>query len=69
MASGGSVRIRIYNDAGRLVDSIDEDKPVGFQGSQVSVGRFASGSYYYVLTQVYAGSTSVQSTRKFVVLH
>jgi hypothetical protein len=69
MTSAGSVKIRIYNEAGRLVDSIDEDKPVGFQGSQVSVDRFAAGAYYYVLTQTYGGSSAVPVTRKFVVLH
>ena len=69
MASAGSVKIKIYNETGRLVDSIEEDKPVGFQGSNVSVGSFASGTYYYVLKLVYADSTETQSSRKFAVLH
>jgi hypothetical protein len=70
MKSAGSVKIRIYNETGRLVDSIDEDnKAVGLQGSDVSVGKFASGTYYYVLTQIYNGSTEVQGAHKFAVLH
>jgi hypothetical protein len=69
MESAGSVKIKIYNETGRLVDSIEEAKGPGLQGSDVNVGRFASGTYYYVLTQVYSGSSEVQSTRKFIVLH
>jgi hypothetical protein len=69
MKSAGSVKIKIYNEIGRLVDSLEEDKPVGWQGTQVSVGRFAPGTYYYVLTQIYSGSTEVQSAHKFAVVH
>ena len=69
MASAGSIKIKIYNETGRLVDTITEDKPAGWQGSQVSVGHFASGTYFYVLTQTYPGGNETRSQRKFVVLH
>jgi len=49
MSSAGTAKISIYNETGRLVDSIEEAKLAGWQGSSVSVGKFARGIYFYVL--------------------
>jgi len=70
LRSAANVTIRIYNVTGRQVDSITEAKAGGWQASQVSVGRFASGTYYYVITAQYqSGGSEVQAPRKFAVLH
>jgi hypothetical protein len=70
MAQSGSVRIRIHNEVGALVDTIEEDKPAGFQASLVSVGKFAQGVYFYLLNMSYDdGSKESQPAHKFVVTH
>ena len=70
MVHAGNVRIRIHNEAGALVDTIQEDKPAGFQASQVSVGKFAQGVYFYLLNMNYDdGSKESQPAHKFVVTH
>jgi hypothetical protein len=70
MASAGSVKIRIHNETGRLVDTIAEDKPSGWQSSTVSVGKFAQGLYFYMLSMKYDnGSSETQPAHKFVVTH
>ncbi|HTB22152.1 MAG TPA: ice-binding family protein [bacterium] len=70
MSDQGNVTIRIYNQAAELVDRIDDSRSAGWQSSTVSVGRFAPGIYYYVLSMNYAsGATEIDHARGFVVLH
>lgn len=70
MASAGSVMIVIYNEVGRRVDTIEENKAKGWQSSHVSVGKFASGLYFYMLSMRYDdGSKEAQERRKFLVRH
>jgi len=64
------VWIRIYNQVGNLADTITDAKSAGWNSSQVSVGKFAPGVYYYVLTVHYSdGGTQVDEARGFVVIH
>jgi hypothetical protein len=67
----GTVTLRVYNQTGRLVDTIRDSKPAGWQSSKVSVGKFASGVYYYILYMQYTaeGTSETQTPRKFVVAH
>ncbi len=70
MAKAGDVVLKVFNQTGRLVDTVKETKSAGWQSSQVSVGRFAPGTYYYLLSIQYAGSDpEVQSPGKFTVMH
>jgi hypothetical protein len=69
MKSSGTVTLKIYNQTGRLVDTVNDTKPAGPQSSSVSVGSFASGTYYYVLyIQYNSGSSETITPRKFAVL-
>lgn len=69
MTSSGSVKIRFYNESGRLADTVEENKPKGWQSSDVAVGRFAPGVYFYVLTMKYDdGSSETKPRHKFVVI-
>jgi hypothetical protein len=68
MKEAGSAEIKIHNQTGRLVDTIREDKSAGWVSSKVSVGKFAPGTYYYLIYAKYdSGSTETQGPRKFVV--
>ncbi|HXC64119.1 MAG TPA: T9SS type A sorting domain-containing protein, partial [bacterium] len=70
LRSAANVTIRLYNVTGRQVDAVTEAKPGGWQASTVAVGKFASGTYYYVVTaQYFSGGSEVQAPRKFAVLH
>jgi hypothetical protein len=70
MVHSGHATIRIHNETGRLVDTIEEDKPQGWQSSKVSVGKFAVGVYFYMLSMKYDdGSKEAQPRHKFVVRH
>ncbi len=78
MPSPGEVIIKVHNQTGRLVDTLRETKSAGPQTSQISVGRFASGTYYYVITLRYdhqspeasgfLGTVETRAPHKFVVL-
>jgi hypothetical protein len=70
MKQDGNVTIKIYNQTGRLVDTITESKSAGWQAAQVSVGKFAQGTYYYLVYFQYPlGTTEMQGPCKFVVIH
>ncbi len=70
MKEAGDVTIRLHNQTGRLVDTVRESKVAGSQSSKVSTGRFADGTYYYVISMKYAsGANETRLPRKFVVLH
>lgn len=66
----GEVTLKIYSQTGRLVDFVTESKSAGQQSSAISVNRFATGTYYYILSVRYAsGIEETQKPGKFVVLH
>lgn len=68
MPSPGTVHIRIYNEVGTLVDTIEESKPAGQQTSNVSIGRLAPGVYAYLLSINFnSGATQHNAVNKFVV--
>jgi len=70
MAGPGLVNIRVYNEIGRLVYSLEENKPAGAQSSNIRVGRLAPGVYLYLLSMSYDdGNVNRYSKRKFVVIH
>jgi len=70
MAESGTVRIRVYNAAGALVDFIDEAKPEGTQSTIITTARMAPGVYFYLLERRYgSGRLDRISTHKFVVTH
>lgn len=70
MASAGTVKIRVYNEAGQLVTTIEEAKPAGVQASVLTTARLAPGVYYYLLARTYdAGGSDKADMRKFVVVH
>jgi hypothetical protein len=65
-----AVTIKIYNQIGRLVVTLQDAKAAGRQTTIVSVGRFAPGIYYYVLClKLSTGAFEMQAPHKFVVLH
>ena len=69
MKSSGKVSLRVYNQTGRLVDTVTDTKLAGPQHSVVTVGSFASGTYYYVLDLQYdSGSSETLPPHKFAVL-
>jgi len=71
LRQAGVVTLRVYNQTGRLVDTVHDSKPAGWQASRVNVSRFASGVYYYILYLQYSadGTSETQAPRKFVVAH
>ncbi len=70
MASSGTVRIRVYNEAGQLAATVEEAKPAGVQSSALTTSRLAPGVYYFLLTRTYdSGGSDKADMRKFVVVH
>jgi hypothetical protein len=70
LSGRGQVTVRIYNGIGTLVDVIVDSRPAGWQSSQVDVGRFASGPYYFLVYVNYdSGASDRQGPGKFYVLH
>ncbi len=70
MRESGDVTLKFYNQTGRLVDTVLEPKAAGPQFSKVSVGKFAKGTYYYVLARRYAsGAVETAAPGKFLVLN
>lgn len=70
MRQSGHVSLEIYNQVGWLAATITDSKGSGWQSSQLSVGKYAAGVYYSLLTIHYHdGSQESQGPGKFVVLH
>jgi hypothetical protein len=69
MAGSGALKIRIYNEAGNLVDEVEELKPAGAQFSRVKVSAFAPGIYYYLISLSYdSGNSEKMGPKMFGVL-
>jgi hypothetical protein len=47
MAEKGTAKIRVWNQSGDLVASLDDSKPSGTQQSDLGIQTFASGHYFY----------------------
>ncbi len=74
MAAPGSVKIRVYNDAAQLVETVFENKQEGPQSSIIDTKSLVTGVYLYIVQLNYnnqganLGSTKI-GPKKFVVLH
>ncbi|HTB35285.1 MAG TPA: T9SS type A sorting domain-containing protein, partial [bacterium] len=70
LSAAGSVKILVFNEAGRLVDKVEEQKPAGFQTSALSTGKWAPGVYFYLCT-LSPGNGAAQALPlvKFAVIH
>jgi hypothetical protein len=70
MAEPGSVRIRVYNAAGELVDVLEDTRPAGVQFTDIATSRLAPGVYLYLVQRTYASGVSDRlAVHKFVVAH
>jgi len=70
MESAGLVKIRIYNEIGRLVNDLQEYKSAHTQGSVISVADLAPGVYLCLISAEYSdGTTKKYSKIKFAVIH
>jgi sugar lactone lactonase YvrE len=70
MVVSGLVNIRVYNEIGELVYTLDESKPAGTQGSSINVSKLAPGVYFCLLKVNYDdGNTKKYSKLKFAVIH
>jgi hypothetical protein len=68
MEEPGTVEIRVYQEAGNLVNRVEEWKDAGVRVSRVAC-RQAPGYYFYRVTLRYdSGRTDVLSTGEFVVV-
>lgn len=63
----GSVRIRIFNQAGQTIDIIESGwQKAGSHEVQWHAGDLASGIYYYQIN--FSGTENLQSTKKMILL-
>jgi hypothetical protein len=68
MTETGRASIRIWNENGDLVASLDEPKLSGPQTSRIAIGGFAPGIYLYKIILYYDSNTEQRlNVRKFVV--
>jgi len=71
MTGPGSVNIRIYNEVGDLMQTLDETKATGTQGSTINTGDLARGVYFCLLKMAYddVNTSSENYKLKFAVTH
>ena len=69
MAGPGNMNIRVYNELGDLVNTLEERKPAGPQSTRVDIGDLSPGVYIYLLKRIYDDGNTAHSKHKFVVLH
>jgi hypothetical protein len=70
LSGAGTVKILVFNEAGRLVDKVEDQKPAGFQTSTLSTGDWAPGVYFYLCTLSPAnGAAQTLPVVKFAVIH
>jgi len=70
LSAAGHVEILVYNEAGRLIDKVEDNKSAGAQTSLLSTGEWAPGVYFYVCT-LSPGNAPSQALPmvKFSVIH
>jgi hypothetical protein len=69
MKGPGTVKLRIYNEAGGLSAYIEERKPQGAQISSISAGKLAPGVYFCIASlSCDSGSREKSGIMKFIVL-
>jgi hypothetical protein len=52
------------------VDTLEESKQIGPQGSSIDVDKLAPGVYFYILKMTYDdGTTKKHNKHKFAVIH
>ncbi len=65
----GTIKVLVYNEGGRLVDTLNGTGAAGTNSVQFSIKSFAPGVYFYIVRISYSdGSSETQSTKKFVVI-
>lgn len=70
MEQSGIVKVRVYNEIGRLVEDLQESKGARTQGSTINTRNLAPGVYYCLLIMNYDDGTVKRYNRiKFAVLH
>jgi hypothetical protein len=70
MQGPGRVKILVFNEAGRLVDKVEDEKPAGAQTSLLSCGLWAPGVYFYLCTlSPEGGAEAPLPMVKFSVVH
>ncbi|OGF47870.1 MAG: hypothetical protein A2452_12085 [Candidatus Firestonebacteria bacterium RIFOXYC2_FULL_39_67] len=68
MTGSGTVKIKIYNEVGNMVSSLEEIKSLGSQGSTLNVSNLAPGIYFHIVSMTYDdGGIKKYSKRKFAV--
>jgi len=65
--SAAIVKVRIYNQQGLLLDTVEEYKDAGPAQCPVSTGRLAPGIYYYTVEVNVPGGRTMHKPRKLVV--
>ena len=69
MPGPGLANIRVYNEIGGLVDTLEERKSTGPQSSSINIGKLAPGVYFYLLNLKTDDGNTKKYKRKFVVTH
>lgn len=69
MTGPGTVKIRVYNDAAQLVETVADEKQGGPQESLIDTKGLATGVYLYIINITYQGQgNSKIGPKKFMVL-
>jgi hypothetical protein len=69
MVDSGKAAIRIWNENGDLVATIEERKLAGFQKSRIPINNFAPGVYLYKVVMTYdSGNVEKLDAQKFAVV-
>lgn len=70
LREAGDVSIRVYNQTGRPAAIITESLPAGWRFYALDIGKFAPGSYLYVISVRYvSGATETRPPHRFAILH
>jgi hypothetical protein len=70
MAEGGTVKIRVYNEIGDLVATVEETRTAGVWSSPLTTSGLAPGVYFLLVEKKYDSGTSEKAgMKKFVVVH
>jgi hypothetical protein len=69
MAAAGRAKILVWNEAGDLVASYEEQKTAGAQKSRITISGFAAGIYLYKVSRTYdLGDSDRTDLQKFMVI-
>ncbi len=69
MPESGTVRIRVYNEAGNLVADFQQMEPAGLQQTPLDISYYNPGIYLYLVTlSLDSGAQSSLPSGKFAVV-